>query len=276
MSIENLYPYAGAHAVQNAVFVVEWAEPLKEDAITTASKLAAKFKNLGLSHVQHQQMVQVKIEQRQLGDNSTPSHGSQISNGLGAVVFARPASVGEVTRSVTISRQNCMIVIPDYTRWDAAFDDVQAYLKIALGEIAPLRPLNAIGLQYNDVFSWKDEPSDLNLKEVFAENAFIPTNVFEQKGLWHLHHGYMESHDAPVPHARLENINVDMLETSGERTIQIIGSHRATLREPLWQSHLKNRQVMLDMFSSLHIANKHMLRRLLTKQICEKISLTAD
>lgn len=275
MSIENLYPYAGDHAVQNVIFVVEWAEPLKADAISKASKLATKFKNQGLAHVQHQQVFEFKIEQS-LGNQVPPSSGSPISKEPGAVVFARSANTGEVTRSVTISRQHCMIAVPDYTRWDIVFTEIQAYLKIALDEIAPLRPLNAISLQYNDVFNWKDEPSNLNLKEVFAEDAFIPASVFEQKGLWHLHQGHMESQNLPVQHSRLENINVDMVDAAGERVIQIIGAHRAALREPLWQSHLRNEQVLLDIFSSLHIANKQMLRRLLTEQMCKKIMLTAS
>lgn len=272
MTIDNLYPYAGDHAVQNATFVVEWAEPLKAEAIAAVNKLATRFKNLGLSHVQHQQFMQFKFEHNPL--EGPQNQGTQ--HGLGGIVFARPAGVGEITRSVTISRQNCMIVVPDYTRWDKVFADVEAYLKVALDEVAPSRPLSTIGLQYNDVFQWKDDPSDLNLKEVFADDAFIPPNVFAQTGLWHLHHGYMEQHSSPVAHSRLTNINVDMLDPAGERIIQIIGSHRATLRDPLWQSHLKNKQIMLDVFSSLHSANKQMLGKLLTKQICEKIRLTSD
>lgn len=276
MSIENLYPYAGDHAVQNAIFVVEWAEPLKVDAIIAASKLAAKFKNQGLAHVQHQQMLELKIEQSHIGGQSSPSASSQVSNGPSAVVFARSANPGEVTRSVTISRQHCMIAVPDYSRWGVVFADVQSYLKIVLDEIAPQRPVSAISLQYNDMFNWKDEPADLNLKEIFAENAFIPTSVFQQKGLWHLHQGYMEEVSSPVQHSRLQNINVDMADTSGQRVIQIIGAHRATLREPLWQSHMKNKQVMLDMFSDLHLANKKMLQQLLTKELGDKIRLTSN
>jgi uncharacterized protein (TIGR04255 family) len=272
MSIENFYPYAGNHAVQSATFVVEWAEPLKAEAIAAVNKLANKFKNLGLSHVQHQQFMQFKVEHNPL--EGSPKHGTQ--HGLGGIIFARPAEPGDVTRSVTISRQNCMVAVPDYTRWDTVFADVQAYLKVALDEIAPSRPLSTIGLQYNDIFQWKDDPADLDLTEVFARDAFIPPSIFNQAGLWHLHQGYLEQHDSPVAHSRLTNVNVDMLDPSGERMIQIIGSHRATLKEPLWQSHLKNKQIMLDVFTSLHHANKQMLAKLLTKKVCEKIRLISE
>lgn len=273
MAIDSLYPYAGDHAVQNAIFVVEWAEPLKVEVLSAANKLANKFKNLGLSYVQHQHALELKLEQSS-GVAAQPTAGSK--QVLNAIVFARPAGVGEITRSVTLSRQNCMIAIPDYTRWVDVFKDVEAYLKIALEEIATQRPLTVIGLQYNDVFNWKDNPSELNLHEIFSDKAFIPPSAFEQKGLWHLHHGYLANHELPVPYAGLENINVDMLDTAGERMIQIVGSHRATLREPMWQSHLKNKPRMLEMFTSLHNANKLMLSKLLTKQVCEKIRLTAE
>ncbi|MGK5017031.1 TIGR04255 family protein [Janthinobacterium sp. HLS12-2] len=276
MNIDNLYPYAGNHAVQNAIFVVEWAEPLKTDAMIAINKLATKYKNLGLSHVQHQQMLEVNFEHMQTAAQE-PRQTSRVSNqALSGIVFARPASVGEISRSVTISRKNCMIAIPDYTRWADVFKDVESYLKIALEEVGSTRPLTTIGLQYNDVFNWKDAPSELDLRAVFSEKAFIPPNAFEQTGLWHLHHGYLENHSDPVPHSRVENINVDMLDTAGERIIQIVGSHRASLREPLWQSHLKNKSVMLEVFTSLHKANKIMLGKLLTSQVCEKIRLTTD
>ena len=272
MNIDNLYPYAGNHAVQNAIFVVEWADPLTPKMIEAASKLASKFKNHGLSHVHHQQIFEFKIEQSQSTTQAPPSSGGT----AGAVVFSRSANPGEVARSVTISRKHCMIAVPDYVRWDVVFEDVQTYLKIALEEIAPTRSLSAISLQYNDMFNWKDEPSNLNLKEIFVENSFVPTSIFEQKGLWHLHQGRMDSKDLPVKHSRIESVNVDMVQDSGARVIQIIGGHRATLDEPLWQSHLKNKKVLLDMFLSLHNDNKLMLCRLLTKQVCNKIMLTIN
>lgn len=268
MSIENLHPYAGDHAVQNAIFVVEWAEPLKSEAIIHASKLATKFRNSGLGEINLQNTLALKI-----GDPVNNVPHIQDDNGLGAVIFSKKTPMGEAIRSVTISRENCMIVISDYSNWDSVFADVQQYLKLALEDIAPLRPINVIGLQYNDSFSWKDDPSELNLREIFNENAYIPKYTFSQTGLWHVHTGYMEALTQPIEHTRLENINVNLADLNGERTIQIVGSSRAQLKSPLWQAHLKNKQQMINMFDVLHALNKQTLKKLLTIDLCRKIKL---
>jgi len=269
MIIENLYPYAGDHAVQTAIFLVEWSEPLQADAILEAHKLAAKFRHAGLAEVRQQNAVALKIDAAHGGEAQVES-----AAGAGAIVFSKAGGFGELARSVTLSRNNCMIVVPDYSRWEQVFSDVRQYLHIVLDEIAPIRPLLAIGLQYVDIFSWKDDPAELDLAQVFAADAYIPPNVFQQKGLWHLHHGYMEAHGEPLAHTRLENVNVDLFDTGGQRTIQITGSHRATLAAPLWQAHLKHEGEMLAMFGALHQANKRMLAKLLTPAICDRIKLT--
>lgn len=270
MNIEPLYPYAGNHAVQNAIFAVEWAEPLKSDVIQSLGKLATKFRNLGLSNVEYRKTIEIKIDRPAPGAAVPSQKQSEV---LDAVIFTKPALLGEIPRSVTISRQGCMIAVPDYTRWAEVFNDVNTYFKIALDEIPP-RPITVVGLQYNDLFIWKDDPAELDLRDIFSASTFIPPSVFSQTGLWHLHHGYILKESAPTPHSRLDNINVDMIEHFGERAIQITSSHKVTFNDPLWQPHQKNKQIMFDMFSYLHMINKEVLEKLLTIDVSRKIQLT--
>lgn len=271
MSIEKLYPFAGEHAVQNVVFIVEWADQLTTDALVEACKLATKYRNLGLPEMSQQNMLEVKFH-----NGEAQGQSAQTSSGLGGVQFTSHARNDGSARMVVISRTNIMVMIPDYTRWDIVWTEVQAYLKPALEQIGSLRPINVIGLQYNDVFSWQDDPSELDLSEVFVKDCFIPLHALEQKGLWHLHHGYIEKRISPVGCSLLHNLNVDLNDVNGQRRINIVGSHRASLVEPLWQSHLKNKSVVLDMFVALHTSNKVVLEKLLTPAVCEKIKLNAS
>lgn len=269
MSIENLYPFAGTHAVQSAIFVVEWTEPLKAEIIQGFSKLSAKYKNQGLPHVQHQQQFEFKID-------TLPGNAGQRATQAGipaAIVFVQSDTQEQVVRSVTLSKTSCMVVIPDYTRWNDVYADVFKYLSIALEELKGVRAISTVSLQYTDVFSWKDDPDSLNLRDVFSDNNYIPATIFERRGLWHVHQGSLENIAEPVSHRRLENVNVDMLDTAGERVIQIVGAHRAMLSTPLWQAHLKNKDTLTGIFESLHAANKRVLTRLLTPAVCEKIKL---
>lgn len=268
MSIENLYPYAGDHAVQNAIFTLEWAEPLKVEAIHAAKKLATKFKNVGLPHAAEHQF-EFRIETRPIAAGAQSNVPTPT-----AIIFASSATPGETSRSVTITRNHCLVTVPDYTRWDTVFAEVKKYFKIVFDEIGPSRPISAINLQYYDIFTWRDEPENLNLREVFSQNAYIPESIFEQTGLWHVHQGMLQKHSSPISHDQLDNLNVEFQDVNQQRVIQITGAHRAILRDPLWQVHLKNEPLMHDIFGVLHTKNKTMLHRLLTSTMTDRINLS--
>jgi len=267
MNLENLHPVAGNHAVQAAHFVVEWAEPLKTDSILALAKLSSKFKNLGFPVMQPQNTFSVEF-----GPTSSAGAMNPIGHGVSGFIFAKE-QLPQSSRHVIVSAEKCMIAVRDYTRWDQVFLDVQSYLKIVLEEIGPMRPVKGFGLQYNDIFTWNDDPSELNLREIFKDDFVIPPNVFRQKGLWHLHHGYMEDKSDPVPCTVLQNINVDMIDSGAGRQLQIIGSHHATLKDPLWQPHMKNKNTVANIFEMLHNDNKKMIISLLKDEICTRIKL---
>jgi len=265
MNLDNLHPVARDHAVESVHFVVEWASPLTDDAVLALGNLASKFKNIGFPHMVPQKKISFKVE----GDQPAMS---TFGHGIGGFIFGqRPQP--EACRQVAVTAENCAILIPDYTRWDSVFAAVKDILKIVLNEVGPSRPLRSIGVQYNDAFVWTDEPAAMVLTDIFNEDFIIPTNVFKLKGLWHVHHGYFESGNSTVAHAVLQNVNVDLVDTDAGRRIQIIGSHKANLVEPLWQSHMKNKDAVEEIFVMLHQMNKSMLRALLTEPVRARINL---
>lgn len=263
MNIENLQPVAGDHAVQSVHFVVEWGGPLPTDSILALGKLNSKFRNLGYGNVLPQNRVQLKL------DGSGPT---TTTHGVSGYIFTQHPQP-EVGRQIGVNAENCTIMFPDYTRWDNVFNDVQEVVKLILDEVGTQRPIRTIGLQYNDAFLWNDDPEELNLQEVFKSDFVIPPHVFSLAGLWHLHHGFFEKFAAPLPHVVLQNINVDMVDSNAGRVLQIVGSHKATLNELLWQPHKKNKAEFLAMFGHLHELNKVMLRKLLMENICKRIKL---
>jgi uncharacterized protein (TIGR04255 family) len=265
MNLENLHPISNDHAVQSVHLVVEWGSALSSDSVLALGKLLSKFRNLGYGHMTPQSMMRFKID----GNVST-----QETPLLGGYLFTQLA-LPQVSRQLGVTAENCTIMFPDYTRWDSVFDSFQGVLKIVLDEVGASRPVRSIGLQYVDVFQWNDDPDELDLRQVFKNDFVVPPHVFEQKGLWHLHHGYFEKFQEPLPHTVLQNINVDMVETGSTRALQIVGSHKANLHEPLWQAHKKNKDQFLEMISHLHNVNKSVLTKLLTTKLCERINLKA-
>jgi len=271
MNIDKLFPVAGNHAVQNAAFIIEWIEPLSADVLLAAMKLTTKFKNLDLPYYAPQNSIEVKL------DGLSDSVGESVSHGkakMSGVIFSRdPVYPGLMSRQVTLSKQNCIVLVPDYTGWETVFSEVQKYLKVLLSEVGTLRPISNIGLQYTNLFQWKDDPDELDFNKVFLDDYFIPKHALNQKGLWHVHHGYIEEQKNPVPYSVLENINVDIGGAPGERAIQIIASHRATMNDPIWKSHAANQDKIFEIFDNLHTSNKVMLQKLFTAEVSAKIGL---
>lgn len=268
MSAEKLYPYAGDHAIQTVAFALEWQGDLNTNALLAVQKLAPKLKEFLPDH-QLQNVVSINFEAAQAAR-------SKVTEDVGSVVFSRPTYLG-IPRSMTVSRQNCVVIVPDYTRWDTVWAEVQQYLALVWELITKHKPITAIGLQYTDLFHWRADPNELDLREVFlTDTPFLPTNVFDKKGLWHSHHGYLDQYEEPIKHARLENINVTMLETAGERSIQVLTSHKVTLAEPLWKatkSGQKGPELVAEILQDLHGSNKEILKKLLSQEVCKKINL---
>jgi hypothetical protein len=144
----------------------------------------------------------------------------------------------------------------------------------ALPIILADKAINAIALQYTDSFTWKDDPELLDLSQVFRPGSrYIPANAFDQPGAWHSHHGYVEGGSHPAEKERLNNINVNVSDVAGERTIQITTVHRAVLDKPLRASNNKYLELIESLQNKLHIDNKDILAQVLSDAVAQKIKL---
>jgi uncharacterized protein (TIGR04255 family) len=266
MSIENLHPYATDHAIQNVAFVLAWQGDLSDQTLLAIHALSNKLKD-SFPVVEIQKLVMFNIAGPQAG---------QVPNteGVGGVSFTRNTSFGTVAKQLVVSRQSCVFIINDYIRWANALSDVMNAFSILAPLILANRAINTINLQYTDVFTWKDDPDLLKISEVFnVQSGLLPVNVFEQKGFWHSHHGYMSDAVEPVKHTSLNNVNVNVADVSGERTINVVMSHQATLSSPLRRGTPDFMKVISDMENYLHSVHKDILKNLLTKEVCEVVGL---
>jgi len=272
MAIDNLFPYAGNNAIQNVVFAIEWAEQLETSELHIIrglheSPVNREFRKT-FPQVQEPRMLMIKINQ----DSAGQSVRSNNVDELGGVNFVRPSvnTVGAASKALNVSRQSCMAVISEYTRWDLVWLEVRNWLILVMPTILKKRPVTTFGLQYTDVFQWKADPASLVVSEVLSKNSdYLPKNVFDSKSLWHSHHGFLKKEQAPIPHDLLENVNVNMLENNGQRSIQIVTSHRVTLATPSWKVDEPLDQLM----PSLHLRNKAIIGNLLTPAVQATIKL---
>ncbi|OFA06366.1 hypothetical protein [Duganella sp. HH101] len=267
MTVEHLYPFAGDHAVQTAAIALEWQGDLSDQTLLRIYSLADKLKPF-FDKVDLQKMMMINIGDAGASTNHT--------DGLGAVVFQKATPLGTVAKHLMVSRNNCTFIVNDYSRWAVMLEDAKRNFSVILPVILADKAISAIGLQYTDSFTWKEDPDNLEMANIFRkESPFIPSNAMALKTLWHNHHGYLESSTKPVPHTLLNNVNVTVQDVSGERNIQIATSHRASLNKPLRLSTESYLDVFTSVENHMHIANKALLGKLLTDDVAAKIKLNA-
>lgn len=266
MNLDLLLPFAKAHAVQSVALAAEWQGEVSDQTLLRIHSLAKKFGSQ-LPKVELQKMMQINLI-------PNPHHAPQTFPALGAVVFQKTTELGAVAQQFVVSRANTALIINDYTRWAPALQLAMTVYAEALPIILADKAVNAIALQYTDAFTWKDDPELLDLSQVFRPGSkYIPANAFDQLGAWHSHHGYVEDGSHPAEKERLNNININVADVAGERTIQITTVHRAALDKPLRASNNKYLELVESLQNKLHIANKDILAQILSDAVAEKIKL---
>lgn len=256
----SLYPFAGAHAVQSAAFALEWPEEISDADFNAIAGLREKLKP-SLPDINPLQTYTILM--------SGQSGGGTTSAVPGGYVFSRPGPTGPA-RALEIQRNRMVGQVNDYTRWAPVWKEVKNWFDI----VAPVlgkRQIATVGLQYNDVFHWRDTPESLDLKKIFkTDSPLLPANVFDLSGLWHSHHGYFLDRDTPVKHKLLENMNVNMVEELGQRSIVISSVHKAQVNIWGWEALS---ECVDELMNDLHARNKENLEILLSEDAAAKISL---
>lgn len=266
MSVEHLLPFAGEHAVQNAAIALEWQGELSDQTLLRIYSLSEKLKP-SFDKVELQKLMMIN-----LADSGASKH----TDGLGGVQFQKITSLGTASRQLVVSRSNCTFVVHDYSRWVTMLEDAIRCLQLILPIILADKAVSAVGLQYTDAFTWKEDPAALDMKDVFRrDTGLVPAHALDLKHLWHSHHGYMESVTEPVQHTLTNNVNVTVQDVSGERMIQIITTHRAALEKPIRLSTSSYFDVVASIENHLHSRNKSLLSQLLSDEAADKIKLNA-
>lgn len=270
MNLDHLYPFAGQHAIQSAVFGLDFASELDVGEVG-ALRLAANALVGDFPVVKDQALTTFSVEVVS-GEAPTSSANSEV----GGFVMEKPviASGDSNNRFIIVSRTGIIVVINDYTRWDKFKDDVNRYLSMLLLPIDEKKAVASFGLQFNDIFLWKADPVDLNVGDIFsANNPYIAQNSLAQSSLWHSHHGYLVENLKPVPYQQLDNINISRVAVSEAHQIQILTSHRVTLGKPLYKSWSVNKEIFFEIQECLHAKNKEILNAMLTPEVQLKINL---
>ncbi|PPD56985.1 MAG: hypothetical protein CTY10_01190 [Methylotenera sp.] len=275
MSVEHLYPFGGNHAIQNVTFAIEWSNELTNAEIINVHQSLEPQLKAEFSRITPQNVQKISFNMDSAG--SGMPNVSPIFE-LSGFTYDRPSAYGNSpsSRSIVISKNNLLVQINEYSRWEQVWADVERYFSIVL-VLLPKSSIVNIGLQYSDIFTWKDDLQKFDTKKIFRENSpFLVPNVHSLKGLWHSHHGYLVEHNDPQKYLCLDNVNVNLLDTSGILSVQIVTSHRATFATPIWYNGADELSCISKVMALLHHTNKSIIFNLLSDEVCRKINLKAS
>lgn len=265
MSLQSLFPIGGDHAIQSAAIGLGFDSALAPTQLASlrhiaASSLLSEFSG----QIQDQQLMQFN-----LGHPSAPVVQTPMPGGF---LLTKPGHRGAL-RTIEVNPGELNIVFYDYTRWAEVRNSVSRYLEKLQG-VFENRALTNFGLQYTDIFNWRDDPKSLVLSEVFkSRSKYLAGNIFDLPAgaLWHSHHGYFEDVEGAVPYRRLDNININRNDASDSQSLVSVTSHRVILKSPMWAASGDRLQLVKDELEQLHIKNKEILSEILTDEVKSKI-----
>lgn len=272
MSLDHLYPFAGQHAIQSATFALDFSTELDVAEISRLRAAAVALKN-DFPNLTDQHRTTFSFHPNQQDQSPSPATAVDI----GGFSMERPSSTvgNQPLRLIGVSRENIVVIIQDYTRWDKFKSDVERYLSVLLQSINAQKGISGIGLQISDMFVWKADPLDLDLAEVFSSKTrYLVPNVFSPgTNPWHSHHGYLTDHTPARSFQQLDNVNVSKNLVSGETQLQVLTSHKVTFLRPLYKILDANRTRISEILDTLHGTNKSILSDLLTPEVQSMINL---
>lgn len=272
-------PYGDQHAINNVLFVFEFAFPVPPHAfvdLRANGPYHRKFRESGLPRASEHQQLMLNISPGADGSAVPPQFLNQPGFISGAT-FDRIRPDGEPEFSINIQANALVIVCGEYVRWAGLWKKVIEYLSI----LAPW--LNSIGaefsalcLQYVDTFyvSFSDGKK-APLTELFnAESEYLPKNFSQLSHAFHSHHGFFSFPPEKESGRLLTNINVNVSESVESFDVNIVCNHKLELSEnkKFVDEYMTTNKVAATVFQFLHDQNKEVIGDLLTESVKNRIS----
>lgn len=264
-------PLHSAHAIEQAVFTVQFDTPLSDDALNQARITANQFEAELPALVETQGFV-FALAAPGFVPPPSPTAG-----------FVRRSinPDGTVAHELRVERNSLVFITTRYTRWEDIWSRANNYFSTLL----PLylqqggKIIN-VGQNFVDKFVWHGEFSECRpLKLLRTGSKYICPHVFEVEDFWHSHTGAFLKVDQYTK--RLININLDYLDElrpGGMKRLVAIGTvandqFNQIGFEPLSIPNSDFLSFVAEHMQSLHRENKKILGLLINDEMCRRIAL---
>lgn len=254
------------HAIVEVVFGILLARPWSPREI---SRLVASVD--GWKH-DLPRMSQLETHQFQMGPAGIQPVQVVPVNGIS---FERIRPDGELGWRLRCEGNALFINCLEYTRWTEVWQKARGYLRKAFDiGVDPDQAIVGVMLQYVDMFTWDGAPNDYDVTHLLnVTGELVPTSLRDHGAVWHLHAGWFEQVDEPVPGRLLNRVHFDAL-ADGTPSVRMDTLLRKDVSAPLPRASLLEENSRIDeLMIWLHDRNKLVLRKYLISQVQEAIGL---
>lgn len=190
---------------------------------------------------------------------------------VGGYAYSRFSSDGNLIRQVQITRQHCVFLASDYTRWADLLAEVTPFFTAVLNALPEGVGVGVVGLEYVDKFYWRGAIDDWSLAPVLNQTAtLVPPHIRQCTELCHSHHGYFSNETTPLHHRRLDNINLNVNDEVSGRVLLLNTSHKAILSSPLVEEISEKVTAMQTALKAVH---QNTLKDILQASVLARIEL---
>lgn len=270
----DITPLHDTHAIESVSFGVEWQQPLPPAVMGALESVYEAALEDKLPSKRPVQQLAFEFNLESGGKSIQPPQAV-------GWTFERFAPDGRIERNLMLTPNTLAVTLHTYTRWEEVYATAADLMR-------PLLPLIAVssggftvfGLQYQDVFRITgDDVAQFSADMLLRRNsAMLPASVFQQKSLWHAHHGYFtEMPDAPA-RRKLTIVNTDMIDENGDRQVRILSVHKTVFNAPfsdIDQLYAGDHPLLHAAMHGMHSENKAVLRELLNDGMLARIHLDA-
>lgn len=263
--LNGIKPAAGDHAIVLASIGFEWGEPLSAQLI---GLLIAKHESVKHMLPRRQEIQQSIVVEAGV-DAPDAQSAKQNEPIFAALIMDEPGNEERSAKQLRILPKS--LVYNDFRHYGGWTEFRREAIEIVTPFLDLIRQKHSVGvagLQYIDAFS-VDNPSRV-AAEVFQRGKLLPEHVFLREDIWHVHQGYFEATDEPLPHKRLTNVDISVVREEDGAKLQIKCLHRAFF-DPDEAPYVHER--LGELHDSLHDDNKRVLEDILTIGVQEMIGL---
>lgn len=268
-------PIHTAHAIEQVVFAIQFANPLQGAAFAAILEKAEQIASDLPAHAILSQQ----------GFMFNPHSGAvpfQLNGTITGKAFQRVAPDGSIEKGLRVEQNALSFHTSVYTRWMDVWSAARQFFEPLAPMYAAQSQLTQVGLTYIDKFEWLGD-ADLcdPLILLRPQSEYLSPSVYCAKDLWHCHTGAFIRTDKQTK--RLRNVNVDYVDDNRpdgqtRRVVAITTALTDMLNQPSYDSTEVTSETCVSFverhMEELHIANKQVLHGTIADEMSRRIALT--